>query len=56
MELLTSEQVANLLESATIDDTQDYGHTITHSGTTEAGQRFTLMNNWEGHSCVSYQL
>ena len=56
MENLTLDQAADLLATATIDNTRDHGHTIVHTGTTETGARFTLMNDCYGHTCVSYQL
>lgn len=56
MQHLTLTQVADIIESATVEHTADHGHAIVHVGTTEAGLRFVLMNDCNGNSCVSYQL
>lgn len=56
MQSLSLSQVADILETATIDHTADHGHAIVHIGVTEAGHRFVLTNDCNGHSCVSYQL
>lgn len=54
MQLLSLAQVADMLETATIQNTTDYGHAIVHVGTTEAGHRFVLVNDCNGDSCVSF--
>ncbi|MES2716470.1 MAG: hypothetical protein V4795_11935 [Pseudomonadota bacterium] len=54
MQSLSLAQVADILETATIQNTTDHGHTIVHVGTTEAGHRFVLVNDCNGNSCVSY--
>lgn len=56
MQALSLDQAADLLATATLDSTQDHVHTIVHTGTDAAGNRFTLMNDCHGQSCVSYQL
>ena len=56
MQNLTLAQVADILETSTIESTVDHGHTIVHSGTTEAGNRFVLTNSYSGESVTSYSL
>ena len=56
MQILTLAQAADILETATVEHTADHGHAIVHTGTTEAGHRFVLVNDCTGRSCVSYQL
>lgn len=55
MQTLTLEQVAAIMDGATIEQTADHGHAIVHVGTTAAGHRFVLVNDCNGDSCVSYR-
>lgn len=45
MKLITLEQAADFLETATIEDTHDHGFAIIHTGTNAAGARFVLVND-----------
>lgn len=54
MQNLMLAQVADILETSTIENTVDHGHTIIHAGTTEAGNRFVLANSCSGDSVISY--
>ena len=56
MQILTLTQSADILETATVEHIADHGHTIVHTGVTDAGRRFVLMNDCTGCSCVRYQL
>lgn len=56
MQILTLAQVADILEAATIEHTADHGHAIVHAGTTEAGHRFVMVNNYTGESVISLSL
>ena len=48
MKHLTPEQTADYLESATITNSMDAGHAITHMGVNAAGQSFIMVTNcWE---------
>lgn len=53
MQMLTLAQVADYLESATIEETHDKGFVITHFGKNAAGARFVLVNNCFGNSVVT---
>jgi len=53
MRNLTLEQLAGYLESATIEQSLDAGHAITHIGRNEFGVRFVLVNDCFGNSVVS---
>lgn len=56
MQQLTIEQTAVILQAASIEHTTDHGHAIVHTGTTDTGQRFVLINDHTGTSVVSYPL
>lgn len=56
MQILTLAQAADIIEVATIEHTADHGHAIVHTGKTDAGQRFVLVNDHTGTSVVSYSL
>lgn len=48
MRNLTPEETANYLEAATIINSMDAGHAITHMGINEFGIRFMLVTDcWE---------
>lgn len=53
MKQLTLEQVADYLESATIEQSHDVGHAIVHIGRNEAGGRFVMVNDCYGKTTVS---
>lgn len=53
MKILTLAQVADYLESATIEETHDVGFAITHFGKNAAGARFVLVNDCFGNSAVT---
>ena len=53
MRVLNLNETADFLETAIINHTVDHGHAITHSGTTEAGLRFVLLNNCDGESVLT---
>jgi hypothetical protein len=53
MRMLELQQAADFLEVATIESTVNVGHTLVHSGRTEAGNRFTLMNDHHGNSALA---
>lgn len=53
MQRITLEQVADYLETATIQHTHDLGHAIVHIGVSAAGSRFALMNDMHGNSTLS---
>ena len=55
MKQLSLWQVADRFKTATIEHTADHGHAMVHTGTTEAGEKFGLVNDCDGHSCVSHQ-
>ena len=54
MQHLTLAQVADILETSTIENTVDHGHVIIHAGTTGAGNRFVVTNRCSGDSVISY--
>ena len=56
MQQLTVEQTTDILETSTIAHSADHGHAIVHTGTTDAGQPFVLINDHTGTSVVSYSL
>lgn len=56
MQHLTLEQVAAILETATVTTTTDQGHAIVHVGTTETGHPFVLVNDCFGSSVIAYSL
>lgn len=53
MQRLTMQQLADYLETATIEGTTDHGHAITHTGTNEAGARFVLVNDINGDTTLT---
>lgn len=53
MQQLTLEQVADYLESATIEQSHDVGHAIVHIGRNAAGGRFVMVNDCYGKTTVS---
>ena len=55
MQSLSLAQVADILETASIETTTDHGHAVVHVGTTEPVARFVLVNDCNGHSCVTYR-
>lgn len=54
MQVISLDEVATILETAHIEQTIELGHVIAHAGTTEAGHRFVLINDFHGLSTVSY--
>lgn len=52
MQHLNLQQAADYLEAATIDDTTDTGHAITHTGINAAGTRFVLVNDCHGRTVL----
>ena len=56
MQQLTVEQTTDILETSTIAHSADHGHAVVHTGTTDAGQPFVLINDHTGTSVVSYSL
>lgn len=53
MRMLELQQTADFLEAATIESTANIAHTIVHSGRTEAGNRFVLVNDHYGNSALA---
>lgn len=53
MKTMTLQQTADYLEAATIEQTLDRGHAITHIGTNAAGISFVLVNDYTGQTVVS---
>jgi len=56
MQQLSSQQVADYLETATIDTTHDTGFALVHTGTSSAGARFVLSNDCHGGSTLTESL
>lgn len=56
MKLLDLQQTADFLESATIEASTEMGHTLIHSGRTESGAQFVLVNCPTGMSALSESL
>lgn len=54
MILLSLEEASDLLATASIENTCDVGHAVIHTGTTEAGLRFVLMNDCHEQTVVTY--
>lgn len=54
MILLSLDEAGDLLATASIEKTCDVGHAVIHTGTTEAGLRFTLMNDCHGQTALTY--
>ena len=52
MQFLTLAQVADYLESVTIERTQDVGHAFIHTGHDRAGGRFVVVNDANGDSVL----
>lgn len=52
MRVLNISQTSDFLETANIETTVDCGHAIIHTGTTEAGSRFVLVNDCHGDSSL----
>lgn len=52
MQHMDLEQAADYLEAATIDNTTDTGHAITHRGISAAGARFVLVNDFNGRTVL----
>lgn len=53
MHHLTIQEVSAFLEAATIEQTIDEGHAIIHTGTTQSGERFVLVNNLQGETVLT---
>lgn len=56
MQHLTLEQAVDFMESATIEQSIDTGHTIIHignAGTADSPARFVLMNDMYGRTTLS---
>lgn len=53
MRMLSLEQTADFLETATIEKSHDVGHAIIHTGISESGSRFVLVNNCYGETVLS---
>lgn len=56
MQTLSLQQMADFLETATIEKTVDFGHVLVHAGTAQDGRCFTLMNDLHGETSVSFGL
>ncbi len=54
MQVLTLDEVASILETATDLYTIELEHVVAHAGVTEAGHRFTLINDYHGMSTISF--
>lgn len=50
---LTLEQTADYLEGATIQHSYDCGFAIVHTGSSESGIRFVLVNDVTGSTTVT---
>lgn len=53
MKILTLEQTADFLDSATIQQTIDTGHAIIHIGQSVFGGKFVLVNNAQGQTVLT---
>jgi len=53
MQVLNPQETADYLESATIDFTHDTGFAIVHTGVTDAGHKFVLVNDYRGESVLT---
>lgn len=53
MKQLTMQQTADYLEAATITNTHDASHAVTHTGTNAAGVAFVLVNDYTGQTVVT---
>lgn len=53
MRLLNLSQTADFLEAATIEKTIEAGHAIIHTGVSEAGSRFVLVNDCHGQTVLT---
>lgn len=56
MRVLNLNETADFLEAATIKNTIDAGHAIIHTGTSEAGSSFILVNDFNGESVLTESL
>lgn len=53
MRMLSLEQAADFIETAIIEKSHDVGHAIIHTGMSESGSRFVLVNNCYGETVLS---
>ncbi|MGC3963424.1 MAG: hypothetical protein QM803_08895 [Rhodocyclaceae bacterium] len=53
MQSLTLEAVADFLEVANIESSQDMGFAVIHTGLSSFGERFVLVNDYRGHSVIT---
>lgn len=53
MRMLSLEQTADFIETAIIEKSHDVGHAIIHTGMSESGSRFVLVNNCYGETVLS---
>ena len=54
MQTMTLSQTADFIETATIEQTHDFGHALVHVGTAPNGQRFVLTNDMHGETSISF--
>jgi hypothetical protein len=53
MRLLNLSQTADFIEAAIIETTIEAGHAIIHTGISESGSRFVLVNDYHGQSVLT---
>lgn len=53
MKNLTLEQMADFLETATIERSHDAGHAIVHVGKNAVGARFVMVNDHHGKTALT---
>lgn len=56
MQSLNLQQLADYLESASIEHTHDAGHAVIHTGKNAVGARFVLVNDYHGRTTVTESL
>lgn len=52
MKLISLEATSDLLATATITNTVDFGHLIAHAGIAADGSTFVLVNGTDGQSII----
>lgn len=53
MQHISLEEAANFLEIATIESTQDFGHSVIHSGLSANGAKFVMINDCHGGTVLT---